>query len=193
MRHFAFIFSISLIATAMVLASAAATTAGDASSADTYRIGPGDVLSISIWKDEELTRTLPVLPDGTLSYPLIGELRAAGRTVSELRDEVAERIKPFVPDPVLTVSVQQVNSMLVYVVGRANQPGRLVLNSNITALQALAMAGGPNAFAKRDDIKIIRETDGKTEIFEFPYSDIVKGEALEKNIRLNRGDVIVIP
>lgn len=179
--------------TVLIVNATGFAAASEANPVDAYRIGPGDVLYISIWKDQELTRSLPVLPDGTISFPLIGELQAAGRTVAQLKDEVAERIKPFVPDPVLTVSVQQVNSMLVYVVGRANDPGRLMLNSNVTALQAIAMAGGPNAFAKRDDIKILREKDGQTQIFEFPYNDIVKGEELGKNIRLERGDVIVIP
>jgi polysaccharide export outer membrane protein len=169
------------------------TAAASALSPDAYRLGPGDVLLISVWKDEELTRSLPVLPDGTLSFPLIGELNAGGRTLGDLKAEIIERITPFVPDPVLTLSVQQVNSMLVYVIGRVNAPGRLVLNSRLTALQALAMAGGPNAFAKRNKIKIIRKQDGRTDIFDFPYEDIIKGERLENDIELRRGDVIVVP
>ena len=158
-----------------------------------YRIGPGDILSISVWKDEALTRQLPVLPDGTLHFPLVGKLRVGGKTTDEFKTELETRITRYVPDPVLSVSVTQVNSMVFYVIGRVNAPGRQMLNANVTALQALAMAGGPNAFAKRNKIKIIREEEGQTLIFGFPYDDIAKGERLEDNILLKRGDVMVVP
>lgn len=162
-------------------------------SAPAYRIGPGDILEISVWKDEALTRQVPVLPDGTLSFPLVGKLTAAGRTLEEFRADLEARITRFVPEPVLSVSIQQVNSMMVYVIGRVNAPGRLVLNSNVTALQALAMAGGPNPFAKRNNIKIFREEPDRRIIFNFPYDDISQGEQLEFNIEMKRGDVMVVP
>ncbi len=158
-----------------------------------YRIGPGDILSISVWKDEALTQQLPVLPDGTLHFPLVGKIQAGGMTTDAFKAALEARITRFVPDPVLSVSVTQVNSMVFYVIGRVNSPGRQMLNANVTALQALAMAGGPNPFAKRNKIKIFREKGDQTLIFEFPYDDISKGESLEDNILLQRGDVMVVP
>ena len=158
-----------------------------------YRIGPGDILNISVWKDEALTQQLPVLPDGTLHFPLVGKLQAGGKTTEEFQAVLETRISRYVPDPVLSVSVAQVNSMVFYVIGRVNAPGRQVLNANVTALQALAMAGGPNPFAKRNKIKIFREEEERTLIFNFPYSDIAKGERLEHNILMKRGDVMVVP
>ena len=158
-----------------------------------YRIGPGDVLNISVWKDEALSQELPVLPDGTLHFPLVGKLTAGGKSLDEFRLELEKKIARYVPDPVLSVSLTQINSMMVYVVGRVNTPGRFVINTHVNALQALAMAGGPNPFAKRNKIKIIREEDEKTLIFDFPYDDITKGERLEYNILLKRGDVMVVP
>lgn len=158
-----------------------------------YRIGPGDVLDISVWKDEALTKMIPVLPDGTISFPLVGKIEAGGRTLEDFKADLESRITRYVPDPVLSVSVQQVNSMMVYVIGRVNTPGRVLLNRNVTALQALAMAGGPNPFAKRNKIKIFREETDRTLIFDFPYDDISQGEHLEYNIEMQRGDVMVVP
>ncbi|MDJ0884310.1 MAG: polysaccharide biosynthesis/export family protein [Desulfobacterales bacterium] len=169
------------------------TASGSAPPLSPYRIGPGDILSIAVWKDEALTRQLPVLPDGTLHFPLVGKLQAGGKTTEEFQRELEGRITRYVPDPVLSVSVTQVNSMFFYVIGRVNAPGRQVLNANVTALQALAMAGGPNPFAKRNKIKIFREENNQTLIFEFPYDDISKGERLDYNIFLKRGDVMVVP
>lgn len=158
-----------------------------------YRIGPGDILDISVWKDEALTKLVPVLPDGTISFPLVGKMTAGGRTLDDFQTDLEARIQRYVPDPILSVSIQQVNSMMVYVIGRVNNPGRVMLNSNVTALQALAMAGGPNPFAKRNKIKIFREEKDRTLIFDFPYDDISQGEQMAYNIEMKRGDVMVVP
>ncbi len=174
-------------------ATAKGTTAQDASIDSTYPIGPGDVLGISIWKDDALTKDVVVLPDGLISFPLLGLIKAAGKTVAELRAELVENISLYVTDPVLNVEVKQVNSMIIYVVGRVNAPGRFSLNTNISALQALATAGGLNPFAKRDKIKILRQESGKTRVFPFNYDEIAEGRRLEENIELKRGDVIVVP
>ncbi len=163
----------------------------------TYLIGPGDVLNISVWKDEALTKDVIVLPDGTISFPLIGLLKAEGKTVAQLKAEIEEKISQYVPEPVLNVEVKQVNSMLIFVIGRLNMlstvSGRLVLNANANVLQALAMTGGLNPFAKRNSIKIFRQEGGKTRIFPFHYDDVIEGKRLEENIELKRYDVIVVP
>ena len=162
-------------------------------SATDYIIGPGDSLHISIWKNEDLTKLLTVLPDGKVSFPLIGDVMAEGKTVAQLRKELEGRISRFVPTPVLSVLVQQVNSMLIYVVGKVNNPGRFTLNSNIKVLQGLALAGGLNPFAERNKIKIFREEGDDTRIFHFKYDFVSTGKNLEQNIRLKKGDVIVVP
>ena len=166
---------------------AAAVPGGD------YVIGPGDILDISVWKDEALTRQVSVLPDGKITFPLIGEVVAGGKTVAQLKADLEKKLARFVPGLELSLLVNQVNSMMVYVIGRVNQPGRFVLNANVNALQALAMAGGLNPFAKRGSIRIFRETPKETMIFYFDYDDVAKGKNLEQNIRLQRGDVIVVP
>ena len=158
-----------------------------------YIIGPGDVLDISAWNNPALTRMVTVLPDGKIHFPLIGEIRAGGKTVAVLKKELAKKISRFVPNPDLSVMVQQVNSMLIYVVGRVNNPGRFVLNTHVNVLQALAMAGGTNAFANRNQIKIIRETADENLIFKFEYDEVIEGRHLDQNIRLKRGDVVIVP
>lgn len=158
-----------------------------------YRIGPGDLLEIYVWKDEALTKSVMVLPDGKISFPLIGAFKAEGKTVNELKEEMAEKITQYVNEPILSVDVRQVNSMLIYVIGRVNRPDRFILNTNINVLQALAMAGGFTPFAIRDKIKIFRQDGDKTIIFDFRYDDVADGKRLEQNIWLKRGDVIVVP
>ncbi len=174
-------------------AVAKGAAAQDASIDSTYPIGPGDVLGISVWKDDALTKEVVVLPDGLISFPLLGLVKAAGKTVAQLRSELEEKISQYVTDPVLNVEVKQVNSMIIYVIGRVNVPGRFSLNANLNALQVLAAAGGLNPFAKRDKIKILRQENGKTRIFPFNYDEIAEGRRLEENIELKRGDVIVVP
>ena len=158
-----------------------------------YTIGAGDVLDISVWNNEALTKQVTVLPDGKIQFPLIGEVVVGGKTISVLKKELEDRISPFVPGPNLSVMVQQVNSMLIYVIGKVNNPGRFVLNTNVNVLQALAMAGGLNPFAKRNDIKIFRKTNDKNMIFEFEYDEVAEGKDLKQNIQLQRGDVVVVP
>lgn len=166
---------------------------GPAHRAPDYVIGQGDVLVISIWKDDSLTREVSVLPDGTISFPLIGTIIAENKTVAGLKRDIEKEIKRFVPEPVLSVAVKNVNSMYVYVLGRVNNPGRFFLTGNVNILQALAMAGGLTPFAEANSIKIIRTESGESSLIPFRYGDIVKGKRLEQNIGIKRGDVIVVP
>ncbi len=158
-----------------------------------YVIGPGDILDISVWKDEAQSKIITVLPDGTIALPLIGEIEAAGKTVGQLKEEVRNKVKRFVADPVLTVIVQQTNSMMIYVIGKVKQPGRFPINTNINVLQALSIAGGLNPFAKRDKIQIMREINGETTIFPFNYDNVSLGKELSQNLTLQRGDIVVVP
>jgi len=158
-----------------------------------YVIGPGDVLDISVWKEQALTKLVTVLPDGRISFPLVGTIMAGGKTLDQLSKELEKKLARFVPDLNLSVLVQQVNSMMVYVIGRVNKPGRFVLNANIDVMQALAMAGGLNPFAEQGNVKIFREAPGGKKIFDFDYNDVANGKKLEQNIMLKRGDMIVVP
>jgi len=158
-----------------------------------YIIGPGDVLDISIWNNDALTRSMTVLPDGKIHYPLIGEVMVGGKTLADLEKELKDKIIPFVPNPELSMMVNQVNSLVIYVIGKVKSSGRFSLNTNINVLQALAMAGGLDTFAKRNKIKIYRESIGRTEIFHFEYDEVTDGENLKQNVRLERGDVVVVP
>jgi polysaccharide biosynthesis/export protein len=133
------------------------------------------------------------LADGKINIPLIGEVLAGGRTLKEVAKEVEARLSSFVPEPVLTLEVKQCNSLYVFVMGRVNNPGRSNLVSTVNVLQALAMAGGPNPFAKRDQIKIFRTEGGKTTIISFDYDEVTAGQRLEENVELMRGDVIFVP
>ena len=158
-----------------------------------YRVGPGDQLSIEVWKDRDLARLVTVLPDGKVAYPMVGEVVAAGKTVAQLQKEIEGKLSLYVKDAVITVEVRQVNSLQIYVLGHVRLPGRSILVSNIDVLQALAIAGGPDQFAKVSRIRIFRREGGKTIIIPFDYDDVIAGKNPESNILLRRGDVIVVP
>jgi polysaccharide export outer membrane protein len=187
----------------MVISVAAATAAekgrqvGPASGAllepPDYRIGPGDVLEISVWKDPSLTRQVVVLPDGRIDFPLVGHFVALGRTTRELKAEMEKKLIRYIPDPILTVIVQQPVSMQIYVIGKVNRPGHFLLSGNLNVMQALAMAGGLNTFAKANDIQIYREEGNHTVVYPFQYGKVSEGKRMEQNIVLRRGDVIVVP
>jgi polysaccharide biosynthesis/export protein len=158
-----------------------------------YIIGSGDVLMVSIWKDESLTQEVVVLPDGTISYPLIGIVKAEGKTINELKAEIEKRIKKYVPDPGLWISVRHMNSSYVCILGRVNKPGSFLLSSRVNVLQGLALAGGLNPFADNNNIKIFRTEENETKLIRFRYNDVIKGKNLEENITLQRGDIIIVP
>jgi polysaccharide export outer membrane protein len=183
-------FMVAIAALAAVPLQAAAQ---ETSSIRDYVIGPGDVLTISVWKDEALTRQVVVLPDGKIGFPLIGQVLAAGRTVAELTKEIEQKLARFVPGVELSVVVHQAGSMTVYVIGKVNSPGRFAIASDVNVLQALAMAGGLNPFAKRGDIKIFREQEGGTKVFFFDYDAVADGKDPKQNMRLKKGDVVVVP
>ncbi|TFH31916.1 MAG: polysaccharide export protein [Deltaproteobacteria bacterium] len=170
-----------------------ADTSLQATAEPDYRIGPGDQLSIEVWKDKDLARLVTVLPDGKVAYPMVGEIVAAGKTVAQLQKEIEGKLSLYVKDAVITVEVRQVNSLQIYVLGHVKTPGRSLMTSNIDVLQALAIAGGPDQFAKVSRIRIFRRQGGKTVIIPFDYDDVIAGKNLESNILLRRGDVVVVP
>jgi polysaccharide export outer membrane protein len=192
-RNFISILIMAIVITTISPLGAAEQPQTATSPVGDYTVGPGDVLNISVWNSESLTMAVTVIPDGKINFPFIGEIIAGGKTLAVLEKELKTKLHPFVPDPDLTVMMGQVNSILIYIIGNVNNPRHFVLNANVDVLQALAMAGGLNAFAKRNKIKIFRKTKGTTKIFPFEYDDVTEGDNLEQNIMLKRGDVVVVP
>jgi len=173
------------------------TFAEDTASADAeanfYEIQPGDLLEISVWREEYLEREVVVQPDGRISFPLVGVLTAAGSTVDEVQISVAERLAQYIPDPVVTVSIREIRGNRVYVLGQVNSPGQFIINPRIDVVQALALAGGTTPFAELNDIKILRRTDDSQILIGFRYNDVTRGRNLDQNIILQSGDVVLVP
>ena len=158
-----------------------------------YRVGVGDTLQISVWKEPEVSSGVLIRPDGKISLPLVSELEVTGMTPLEIQAIVTEKLSPFIKDPNVTVIVRSINSKKVYLVGEVGGAGVQQLMGPTTVLQMLTSVGGLGPFAKAKDIYILRIKDGKQQKFRFNYKDALKGEKLEQNIFLEPGDTIVVP
>jgi polysaccharide export outer membrane protein len=159
----------------------------------TYRVGPEDLLEISVWREDTLKKEVLVRPDGGMSYPLIGDVQAAGKTVLELRQEIAKRLERFIPEPAVSVAILKVGSQRVYVIGKVNKPGEFAIGRYVDVLQALSMAGGLTPFADGNDIRVMRREGDRQVVLPFEYGRVVRGQKLEQNIQLRGGDVVVVP
>lgn len=162
-------------------------------SAEEYRIGPQDLVRIDVWKEPDISRTIPVRPDGKISLPLMNDVQAAGLTAMELAGSIREGLSKYITSPQVTVTVTEINSRRVYVTGEVMRPGAQPLLPNMTALQALTSAGGFTQFAKTKSIYILRIEDGKQVKHPFNYKAVLDGKHPEDNIQLQPGDVIVVP
>ena len=158
-----------------------------------YRLGAEDVMLVSVWKDEQLTREVVVRPDGMFSFPLVGDVQAEDRTVEEIRADLVKRLIKYIPNPNVSVAVMKVLSYKVYVVGRVNKPGEYLIGHYTDVLQALSLAGGLTPFAAENDITVVRRVRGEQRAIPFRYGDVRKGKNLEQNIILQRGDVVMVP
>jgi polysaccharide export outer membrane protein len=158
-----------------------------------YRIAPSDVLVVRVWKNTEISVEAPVLPDGTLSVPLAGSIFASGLTTSELEDAIAAKLTDYIATPEVSVIVTQVNSKRVSMVGELLRAGQVDIGVNTRVMDALSTAGGFTPFANRKRIKIIRRTETGEEEFTFNYDAYVAGGAAGTNVRLEPGDVVVVP
>jgi polysaccharide export outer membrane protein len=158
-----------------------------------YTVGPEDVLEISVWKEEGLKKEVLVRPDGGISFPLVGDMQATGKTAHQIQQEVAQRLQKFIPDPVVSVAILKVAGNKIYVIGKVNKPGEFVAGRYVDVLQALSMAGGLTPFASENNIKVLRKENGKDLVFPFRYSQVKRGDNLDQNILLKGGDVVVVP
>jgi len=158
-----------------------------------YLVQPGDTLQVAVWKEQELQGEILVRPDGGMSFPLAGEIEAAGHTVEELRKVLQTRLTKFIPDPVVTVVVKKADGSRIFVVGKVNKPGDFALFRPIDVMQALSLAGGATPYADVNGIQILRRDGAHQEIFHFRYDDVRRGKNLSQNILLHSGDTVVVP
>ena len=160
---------------------------------EAYLVKPGDALTVSVWKEEDLLQEVIVRPDGGFSFPLAGDVQAAGRTVETIRQELTQKLARYIPDVVATVMVTAFEGNKIYVIGQVLSPGAFVMNPRVDVMQALSLAGGTTPFAELNDIKILRRRNGQQSVLSFRYNDVARGRNLDQNILLQSGDVVVVP
>jgi polysaccharide export outer membrane protein len=158
-----------------------------------YHLQPGDVITVSVWKETDLQTDVLVRPDGGFSFALAGEVEAVGKTVDEVRLILVDRLKKFIPNPVVTVAVKLIGGNRIYVVGRVVHAGDFPLSSPLDVMQAIALAGGTTPFAAINDIVILRRQNGEQQALHFHYSDVARGKELAQNVLLQTGDTVVVP
>jgi polysaccharide export outer membrane protein len=158
-----------------------------------YTLNPGDQIDIAVWKELELTKTVIVRPDGKFSFPLAGEIQAAGRTIAQVQTEITSKLKTYIPEAVVTAAVKELDGYKVYVIGQVSKPGSYVMNPRMNVLQALSVAGGMTPFASANDIIVLRGSGAQQKTMAFHYGEVVKGRNLTQNLQLEAGDVVVVP
>ena len=158
-----------------------------------YRLQPGDLIDISVWKETDLQKEVLVRPDGGFTFPLAGEVDARGKSVEEVRTVLTDRLKRYVPTPVVTVAVKQIGGNRIYVLGKVNHAGEFPFSNVLDVMQAISLAGGATPFAALNDIVILRRQNGRQQAFSFHYLDVARGRELAQNIELQSGDTVVVP
>jgi polysaccharide export outer membrane protein len=158
-----------------------------------YTLNAGDTLDISVWKEDQLTKTVIVRPDGKFSFPLAGEITAVGHTVAQIQKEIAARLKTYMPEPAVAVSVKALDGCRVYIIGQVSKPGSFVMNPRMSVLQALSLAGGMTPFAAVNDVIVLRGTGAAQRTLSFHYGEVSKGRGLSQNVMLEAGDVVIVP
>jgi len=174
--------------------AAAADSAAVAQSVDpSYIVQPGDTLTVTVWKEQDLQGDILVRPDGGLTFPLAGEVQAAGHTVEDIRKTLQSRLTKYIPDPVVTVLVKKTDGSRIFVVGKVNRPGDFPLIRPMDVMQALSLAGGATPYANVNGIKVLRRDGTRQEEFPFRYDDVRRGKNLSQNILLHSGDTVIVP
>ncbi len=174
-------------------ASAVAPAAAAAPSADEYVIGPDDVLSISFWREKDLSADVTVRPDGKVTVPLLNDVMASGRTPEQLRDAIQQLARAYLEDPTPTVVVKEIKSRRVFITGQVEKPGPYPLNDRLTVLQLIAVAGGLKEFADGKSITVMRSVNGRVVALPFNYRDVIRRKHLDQNVELRPGDTVVVP
>lgn len=157
-----------------------------------YKLTPGDILEIMVWKEEDLHKQVVIAPDGTVSLPLVETLNAAGKTTTELKQLITEKLTSYISDPAVTVSLLKNEGNSIFVIGKVNRPGQYTANRYIDVLQAISLAGGLTVFAKESSIHVLRRTSAGIKVFNFDYEEVLDGEKLDQNILLEPGDTVTV-
>ncbi len=170
-----------------------AFAAEQAFNVDEYEIQPEDVLDVFVWREPDLQKSVVVRPDGGISFPLVGNIQAAGKTTTQLQADVAAKLREYIPDAVVNVSITELKGMRIYVTGKVARPGQYEIGRYIDVLQALTLAGGPNPFADANNIRVLRGAGENVVVYDFNYSQVQRGKNLEQNILLKPNDTVVVP
>ncbi len=189
---------VSLLAVTIMILSSASSFAEVAADKNVkkkaYTVNPGDVIEISVWKEEGMLQDVVVRPDGGISFPLAGDVQVENLSISEIEKVITQKLKQYLADPVVTVSAKQLAGNKIYVIGQVRASGEFPVNRNVDVMQALSMAGGMTQFASVNNIIILRrDANGKQQAIEFEYGELEDGDELEQNIVLQAGDVVVVP
>ena len=160
---------------------------------DSYLIGVADVLTVSVWKSEDLSAQVPVRPDGVITLPLVGEVLVAGKTPAEVREDLNQKYADFVSAPTISVVVNEINSRMIYIVGEVSSSGAYAIVQPLRVMQALALAGGLTEYAKKDQVVVLRQQQTQEQRISLSIKDIANGRKPEDNIRLRPGDTIIVP
>jgi len=187
------LLAILLLAPAEPASHVPAPSRAESAAEETYRIGAEDVLQVSVWSNEALSRTTPVRPDGKISLPLLNDVQAAGLTPMELRDELACGLAEYMPHPEVSVIVTEVRSFKVAVIGQVPKPDRYQLRSAATVMDVLAMAGGFTEYASRSRVVVIRSDGGRSQRIPFDYEKVRNGDPAQVNFALRPGDIVLVP
>jgi polysaccharide biosynthesis/export protein len=177
----------------LAVLAVAATPASAQEPLPEYTFQPGDEFQIDVWREEDMQRVVIVRPDGKFSFPLTGEVIAVNRTPAEVQAEITQKLTPYIPEVVVTITVTNLEGNRIYVIGQVQTPGHFVMNPRLNVLQALSVAGGTTPFASPNDILVVRGRGQDQKILRFRYDDISRGRNLEQNVLLEAGDVIIVP
>jgi len=183
--------AVGLLTMSLLLASGA--FGADVNLVDGYKLQPGDLLQVSVWKETELQSEALIRPDGGISFALAGDMQAAGLTTDQLREELQGRVRKLIPDAVVTVSVKTPSGNRIYVIGKVNHPGDFPLLRPVDVLQAISMAGGVTPFASTNKIRVLHREGQEQKSVRFHYDDVAKGRNLDQNILLQSGDTVIVP
>jgi polysaccharide export outer membrane protein len=167
--------------------------ANAADNSDIYRLRQGDKVLISVWREESLQREVVVLPDGSVTFPLIGRIEVAGLSTPEIEQSITTKLKKYFPEPIVTVVIVGIDGNRAYVMGKVMRPGSLIISGPTTVLQAISIVGGFDKFADESSIKVIRAKPGGQEVIRVDYKEIISGKNISTNIQLKAGDTLVVP
>lgn len=160
---------------------------------EAYKLNQGDVLQISVWGEESLQKEVRVLPDGSITFPLAGRVEVANATTPEIEKRITEKLKTYLPDPQVTVTISNTEGNRAYIIGKVLRPGAILITGPMTVMQAISLAGGLDRFADKDSIKVLRGSAGAQTVLLVNYDKLIKGQDLNSNVLLNTGDTILVP